>query len=247
MKATVSPPAQHNQPDPLEILKYWLTTPCQNQMLCFRSKEELSLYANDFSFVSVHLNCIIYADNMGIVPKHNDLRLSEVLLKTHVDLQTLMTETCLTLIFSPVSHINEVDTIISALGPMDILAFTETWLSRDNVDLCSLGRYNHFHYVCLVERGGVSLFLNSNINAEYIQPLSDIMSPAVKSVFISTKIPHFHPGLSNTTVGVIFWPLNYPVVLFTELFSNLKILSSLGKPLFLFGDFKFWSQDLPWG
>ena len=74
----------------------------------------------------------------------------------------------------------------------DILVFTETWLTNDNVERANIDGYTAFHTIRSDKRsGGVSIFVHNNVSVSKITELS-LCTPSIESCVVSLEISSTH-------------------------------------------------------
>ena len=92
--------------------------------------------------------------------------------------------------------------MISALRlPPDIVAVSENWLKESNKDSFQLNGYNSFHMVRSARiRGGVSLFVRNNINADICDNFSYV-SPEIEICTVNLTL-----GKEKYKVAAVYRP-----------------------------------------
>ena len=89
-------------------------------------------------------------------------------------------------------RIDEYNILFKAIdNPFNIMVFTETWLTENNKHLCKFEGYNPLHLLHPIDDqfdlktkgGGVSMFINHNIDFKYRKDLS-LTTPTVECIFI---------------------------------------------------------------
>ena len=112
-------------------------------------------------------------------------------------------------------------------NPFKILIFTETWLTKDNADMCKFQGYSAVHLLRPVEQlfdfkekgGGVSIFIHDTIQYKHRTDL-DVILPFMECCFIETnfnnkryliagiyRIPNTEPKLFIDKLNEIIEPL----------------------------------------
>ena len=78
-------------------------------------------------------------------------------------------------------------------NPFSTLVFTETWLTKDNVDICRLQGYSPIHLLRPIDQvidfkergGGISIFVRDDITFKHRKDLNQIL-PFMECCFIET-------------------------------------------------------------
>ena len=112
--------------------------------------------------------------------------------------------------------------ISSLIVSPQILILTETWLTKDNVEFCSIEGYNPHHTIRSVGRsGGVSVFTADHLNTKYVSELS-ISNETIESCTISIKSENYelfilaiyrpHSGTIDNFNDTLLSILNSPIL-----------------------------------
>ena len=124
-------------------------------------------------------------------------------------------------------------------NPFDILVFTETWLTKDKIDLCKFEGFQSIHHIRpgdntynLKEKGGgISIFIKDGIEFKLRKDLTKIL-PFMESCFIELSINH-----KKFLIGGLYRAPDTPTNLFTETLNEMLEPLKNNHQVILFGDF----------
>ena len=124
-------------------------------------------------------------------------------------------------------------------NPFDILIFTETWLTRDKIDLCKFNGFQSFHHIRPIDNvfnlkekgGGISIFIKDGIEYKIRNDLT-LMLPYMETCFIEVIINH-----KKFLIGGLYRPPDTHANLFTEKLNEMLEPLKNNHQIILLGDF----------
>ena len=137
-------------------------------------------------------------------------------------------------------RLDEYDILFDMINnPFDILIFTETWLTKDKIDLCKFNGFQSFHHIRPIDNdfnlkekgGGISIFIKDGIEYKIRKDLTKML-PFMESCFIEIIINH-----KKFLIGGLYRPPDTHANLFTEKLNEMLEPLKNNHQIILLGDF----------
>ena len=124
-------------------------------------------------------------------------------------------------------------------NPFDILVFTETWLTKDKIDLCKFEGFQSIHHIRPIDNnfnlkergGGISIFIKDGIEFKIRQDLTKML-PFMESCFIELSI-----NQKKFLIGGLYRAPDTHTNLFTEKLNEMLEPLKNNHQIILLGDF----------